>query len=66
MAHHMELIEENADIWHMLFRGVTKGFPHVHDRQINAPAFLQAQFLEEQRQARFRAIRAAKPDRSPP
>jgi hypothetical protein len=25
MAHHMEFIEENADIWDMLFRGVTKG-----------------------------------------
>jgi hypothetical protein len=40
MAHHMELIEEDADIGHMLDRGVTKGFPHVHDRQIDAPAFL--------------------------
>ena len=31
MADHMELIEEDAGLRHMLDRGVAKGFPHVHD-----------------------------------
>jgi len=51
---------------HVLDRGVTKGFPHIHDRQINALAFLHSQFVEEQGQACLGAIRAAKPNRSPP
>src|SRR5712691_5568040 len=66
MADHRELIEEDAGLGPMLDRGVTQGFPPAHHRPINAPAFLDSQFVEAQRQARLRAIRAAKPDRSPP
>jgi len=51
MGDHMELIEEDAGLRHMLHRGVTKGLPDVHDRQINAPAFLDSQFREEQAKA---------------
>src|ERR1035438_4310123 len=57
--------QEDAGLRHRLDRGVTKGLPHVHDRQINAPAFLDSQFREEQGQARFRGIRTTEPDRSP-
>ena len=62
----MELVEQDADAGNLLQRGVTKGFPHVHDRQFNAQALFLSQRIEEQRQTRLRAIRAAKPDRSPP
>ena len=51
MAHHMELVEEDAGFGNMLQSAVTKGFPHVHDRQVNAPGFLDPPLLEEQVQA---------------
>ena len=66
MAQHMELVEEDADCRNMLQGGVTKGFPHIHDRQINAPGFLDPQLLEKQFHAFLGAILAAKPDGAPP
>src|ERR1019366_4695207 len=66
MAEHMKLVEEDADVGNMLQSGVAKGFPHVHDRQIDAPALLDSQLFEEQLHALLRPILATKPDRSAP
>ena len=42
-----------------------KWLPHVHDGKADARALLGAKPCVELRQARFRAILAAKPDRTP-
>jgi hypothetical protein len=43
MSDDMELVEQDADAGNLLQRGITKGFPHVHDGQFNALALLLAQ-----------------------
>src|ERR1035441_886416 len=66
MAHHMELVEEDARFGNMLQSAATKGFPHVHDRQVNATGFLDSPLLEKQVPALLGVVLAAKPNGTPP
>ena len=42
-----KLVEQDAYAGNLLQRGITKGYPHVHDGQFNALALLLPQRLEE-------------------
>ena len=58
----MKLVVQNGGVRHLGGAGVAKRLPHVHDHQSYLAALLRPQPLEEQVKARFRTIRAAKPD----
>lgn len=66
VAHRMKLVVQNRGAGHMSGARVAERFPHVHDDQPYLAALLQPQPLKEQIHARFRTVRAPKPDGAPP
>jgi len=66
VAHDVELVEQDGRLRRLLPGRITKGLPHVHHRQANAPALLVSEPGIELRHARLRAVLAPEPDRAHP
>src|SRR4030042_5452697 len=66
MTHHMKLVKQNRRLGGMLLGRVSKGLPHVHDRQSDSLALLRPQSRKEETQTRLRTVLAPKPNRPLP
>ena len=66
MAHHVELVEQDAGLRSVAAGGVAKGLPHVHHRKPDALGFRGSQPLVEEIEAGFGTVLAAEPDRAVP
>ena len=65
MTHDVKLVEQDRRLRRIRRSRIAKWLPHVHHRKPNPPSLPLAQPRVKLPQARFRAIRAAEPDRSP-
>ena len=66
MAHDVEFVERNVGLRSVPAGGVTKGFPHVHHRKLDAFGLRSSERLIEEIEAGFRTVLAAQPDRAVP
>src|SRR3989338_8748211 len=65
MPQDMEFIKDNPCLGSILVGGIPKGFPHVHNSQLNSMGSLGSYLGEELVKIFLRAASAADPDRAP-